>query len=55
MAIYNLVYKNFIEGWSYDVAKYEFSKVAKYFTEPIDAVISCNTPYCSGCCRCIKG
>ncbi len=41
---YNLVFKDYVEGWSYDVAKYDFSKVVNYYTEPIDIVLACNTP-----------
>ncbi len=40
---YNLVFKDFVEGWSYDVAKYDFTKVVKYFTGDLDVVLACNT------------
>ncbi len=40
---YNLIFEDYVEGWSYDVAKYDFTKVVKYFTDPIDIVLACNT------------
>ncbi len=41
---YNIIFETYVEGWSYDNAKFDFSKVANYFTDHIDAVIACNVP-----------
>ncbi len=41
---YNIVFKTFVENWSYDAAKYDFTKVVNCYSQPIDAVIACNVP-----------
>lgn len=40
----NVVYKTFIQNWTYENAYHQMNKILDFYPEKIDAVIACNDP-----------